>query len=134
MLPTEEGVDNPQSELIRCLSEGGYVDTMDSYFCPSEKRDEFVKSQERFDTGEINYFYYSFTDRPTGRYLSNFLRKNVQWPRVLKDTMHPDTWVLSDSWFSNMPTSHKYYKKGVNYATLGGSVDMIKDSPRDSFR
>lgn len=133
-LPTDATVDNPHAALIEMLSKGSYVDAGQIYYCPSETRPELRYCEQNFKAGNIGYFYYSFTERPTNRFLSNFLRKTIQWPRVLKDTMPSDMWVASDSWFSNMPTAHRYYRKGVNYVTLGGTVEMTKESPRAVFR
>ena len=134
VLPTDSKVDNPHTGLINMLNTGTYVDAAESYYCPSEAKPELRYSQENFEAGNISYFYYSFTERPTSRYLSNFLRKTIEWPRILKDTMPADTWVASDSWFSNSATAHRYYKKGVNYVTLGTTVDMVRESPRTEFR
>ena len=133
-LPTEATLDNPHTSLIRMLSKGGCVGPMEIYYCPSEDRPELRRSRENFAAGNIGYFYYSFTERPTSRYLSNFLRKTIQWPRVLRTTMPGDTWLASDSWFSNVPTAHRYFKKGVNYVTLGGTAGMVQESPREQFR
>lgn len=134
VLPTDSTVDNPHSGLIEMLGDGHYIDLAETYYCPSERRPELSYSAENFEAGNISYFYFSFTNRPTSRYLSNFLRKTIQWPRILKDTMPGDTWVSSDSWFSNTATAHSYYKKGVNYVTLSTTVEMVKESPRGSFR
>jgi len=133
-LPTDATVDNPHTLLIDMLGKGGFIETGEIYYCPSEVQPELRYCQENFAAGNIGYFYYSFTERPTSRYLSNFLRKTIQWPRILKDTMPGDLWVASDSWFSNIPTAHRYYRKGVNYVALGGSVEMVKESPRVEFR
>ncbi|MHC4430541.1 MAG: hypothetical protein ACYTBS_01750 [Planctomycetota bacterium] len=133
-LPTDSKVDNPHIGLMNMLNTGRYVDAEESYYCPSETRPELRYSQQNFEVGNISYFYYSFTERPTNRYLSNFLRKTIEWPRILKDTMPADTWVSSDSWFSNSSTAHRYYKKGVNYVTLGTTVEMVRESPRGEFR
>ncbi len=134
VLPTGATVNNPHADLIDMLGARGYVDTRETYYCPSETRPELRCSQQNFEAGNISYFYYSFTERPTNRHLSNFLRKTVRWPRMLKDTMPANTWVASDSWFSNAPTAHQYYKKGVNYVTLGATAEMVKESPRGQFR
>ncbi|UCC99301.1 MAG: type II secretion system protein [Phycisphaerales bacterium] len=134
LLPTDATVDNPHFGLIAMLSRGGYVDAMETYYCPSEQSPELRRCPGNFEAGNIGYFYYSFTERPVSRYLSNFLRKTIQWPRVLKTTMPHDVWVASDSWFSNMPTAHRYYKKGVNYVTLGGTAGMVRESPRAQFK
>ena len=134
VLPTGATVNNPHSDLISMLSTGDYLDIMETYYCPSETRPELRCCEQNFKAGNISYFYYSFTQRPTDRHLSNFLRKTVRWPRILKDTMPANTWVASDSWFSNAPTAHSYYKKGVNYVTLGATVEMVKESPRGEFK
>lgn len=134
VLPTDSTVDNPHTGLICTLSNGNYVDMAESYYCPSETKPELRYCEQNFQAGNISYFYYSFTERPTSRYLSNFLRKTIEWPHILKDTMPADTWVLSDSWFSNTATAHRYYKKGVNYVTIGINVEMVKESPRGEFR
>ncbi len=134
LLPTDATVDNPHTALIEMLAKGDCADAGQIYYCPSETRPELRYCEQNFQAGNIGYFYYSFTERPTNRFLSNFLRKTIQWPRVLKDTMPNDMWVASDSWFSNMPTAHRYYRKGVNYVTLGGTVEMTKESPRAAFR
>ncbi len=134
ILPTDSTVDNPHAGLINMLGTGKYVDAAESYYCPSESRPELRYSEENFRAGNIGYFYYSFTERPTSRHLSNFLRKTIQWPRVLKDTMPGNMWMSSDSWFSNAATAHRYYKKGVNYVTLGTTVEMVRESPRGEFR
>ena len=60
--------------------------------------------------------------------------KNLEWPRLLKDTMAGNKWVFSDSWFSGKATAHRWYKKGVNYVTLDGSVQMVKKGPRSEFK
>lgn len=133
-LPTDATLDNPHTALIQMLSKSSYTGAEQIFYCPSETSPERRYSEQNFGAGNIGYFYYSFTERPTNRYLSNFLRKTVQWPRLLKDTMPSDTWVASDSWFSNAPTAHRYYKKGVNYVTLGASAEMIRESPREVFK
>lgn len=131
-LPTEPTLDNPHTGLIDTLDKGG--EAMEIYYCPSERSPELRRSEQNFAAGNIGYFYYSFTERPTNRYLGNFLRKTIQWPRILRTTMPGETWVASDSWFSNMPTAHRYYRKGVNYVTLGASAGMVQESPREQFR
>jgi len=133
-LPTEATLDNPHANLISLLGRGACTEPTEIYYCPSERSAELRRSQENFQAGNIGYFYYSFTERPTSRYLSNFLRKTIQWPRVLKTTMPGDMWVASDSWFSNVPTAHRYYRKGVNYVTLGASAAMVRESPREQFK
>ena len=132
--PLDKKMDNPHLELIDMLSGGSYIDSVECYYCPSQSDEELCLSKENYDIGNISFFYFSFTDRPANRYLSNFFLKSLPWPRVLTETMSSDKWVFSDCWFSNMPTAHRWYKKGVNYATLDGSVQMVKESPRREFK
>jgi len=134
VLPTGATVNNPHTDLIDMLGADNYLDIMKTYYCPSETNPELRCSEQNFKAGKISYFYYSFTERPTDRHLSNFLRKTVRWPRILTSTMPSDKWIASDYWFSNAPTAHQYYKKGVNYVTLGATAEMVKDSPRGEFR
>ena len=144
MLPADRQLHNTHIGLIEDLYGGGYIQESEVYYCPSERADpsrrvardaadDLKYCEENFNNGNIGYFYYSFSDRPTYRYLSTFFLKNLPWPRLLSDTMPADKWVFSDSWFSNMPTAHRWYKKGVNYVTLDGSVQMVKESPRNWF-
>jgi hypothetical protein len=133
-LPVEERLDNPHQGLIRVLGGTSYNAAMRDFYCPSEHRPELCLSDRNFQEGNISYFYFSFEQRPANRNLSNFLLKSVTWPRRLKTTMAPDTWVLSDSWFSNTPTAHRGYPKGVNYSVMDGSVTMVAQSPRRDFR
>ncbi|MFH1615570.1 MAG: type II secretion system protein [Planctomycetota bacterium] len=132
-LPVDKQLYNPHNSLIRNLSDRSYIRESKVYYCPSEQTDELKYSEENFSVGNIGYFYYCFSDRPANRYLSTFFLKKLEWPRLLKDTMNTNKWVFSDSWFSNAPTAHRWYKKGVNYVTLGGSVHMVKESPRREF-
>jgi prepilin-type N-terminal cleavage/methylation domain-containing protein len=132
--PVDRKVDNPHLGLVEMLGEGEYIESKKLYYCPSETQDQFSLSDENFEAGNIGYFYFSFTDRPANRYLSNFLLKSVEWPRRLTISMPSDTWVSSDQWFSNMPTSHRWYPKGINYVTIDTSVHMIKGQPRRHFR
>jgi prepilin-type N-terminal cleavage/methylation domain-containing protein len=133
-LPFDKKMDNPHIGLINMLSKNDYISSMECYFCPSNTSEDGCFSPQNYEGGNISYFYFSFNDRPANRYLSNFFLKSLPWPRVLRDTMTPNMWVLSDSWFSNMPTAHRWYKKGVNYTTLDSSVQMVKESPRDVFK
>ena len=133
-LPLDKNMDNPHMGLINMLSEGNYIDSMECYYCPSATDEDICFSPENYEIGNISYFYFSFTERPANRYLSNFFLKSMPWPHKLNDTMPPDTWLFCDSWFSNIPTAHRWYKKGVNYAVLDGSVQMVKESPRREFK
>ena len=133
-LPVDKQLHNTHIGLIRNLSDGDYIKESKVYYCPSEKKDELKHSEENFSSGNIGYFYYSFSNRPTYRYLSTFFLKKLPWPRLLNNTMEANKWVFSDSWFSNKPTAHRWYKKGVNYVTLDGSVHMVKASPKVEFK
>ncbi len=133
-LPVEERLNNPHQGLIRVLGGTDGDAAMRDFYCPSEHRPELCLSDWNFKAGNISYFYFSFEQRPANRHLSNFLLKSLPWPRRLKTTMAPDTWVFSDSWFSNMPTAHRGYPKGVNYSVMDGSVKMVAQSPRRDFK
>jgi hypothetical protein len=133
-LPVEDKLDNPHTGLIRVLSGTNRGAAVQDFYCPSERRPELALSAQNVAEGNISYFYYSFNERPGNRLLSNFLLKSVPWPRLLKTMMAPDTWVLSDSWFSNMPTAHRWWPKGINYVVLDGSVSMVTQSPRSHFK
>lgn len=133
-LPIDKQLHNPHFNLIKNLSDSKYINDSKVYYCPSERADELKYSEDNFSNGNIGYFYYCFSDRPAYRYLSTFFLKKLDWPRLLTNTMSPDKWVFSDSWFSNMPTAHRWYKKGVNYVILDGSVHMVTESPRRAFK
>jgi hypothetical protein len=134
MLPVDKQLHNTHIGLVEILSHRGYIQAPKVYYCPSENADDLEYSEDNFNDGNIGYFYYCFSDRPTYKYLSTFFLKKLPWPRLLNSTMKPDKWVFSDSWFSNMPTAHQWYKKGVNYITLDGSVHMAKESPKLEFK
>lgn len=133
-LPYGKYLDNPHDDLIEMLSGGGYIEGRDIYYCPSEKRENLRNSEENFAVGKIGYFYYSCSEAPVGGQFSNFIQMLVKWPRKLDDTMAHNTWVFSDAWISGDPSSHKWYKKGLNYATLDGAVHFVKSSPRSEFK
>ncbi len=133
-LPMDDKLHNSHTILIDSLSKGSYVDCQEIYYCPSETSEDIRYSKENFNEGNIGYFYYCFNTRPTYRYLSSFFLKKTPWPRVLKDTDKQNRWVFSDSWFSGVPTAHRWHKKGVNYVTLDGVVHMVKESPKNEFK
>lgn len=133
-LPIEESLDNPHPDLIPVLRERNQAVAAPDFYCPSERTPERSGSAQNIRAGNIGYFYYCFRERPKERLLSNFLLKSIPCPRMLRTTMAPDTWVLSDSWFSNVPTAHRWYSKGVNYVVLDGSVSMVTQSPRSRFK
>ena len=130
--PDYEDVSNPHGPLFAALE--GYLESPENYYCPSETDPALKYTQENFAAGVMGYYYFS-CDRASGnRDISTFLRWDVQWPRHLRDTWHPKTWVVSDSWFRDRPTPHRWFQKGVNYATIESSVEMVSSSPRQSFR
>lgn len=133
-LPVDKQLHNPHFDLIKNLHDNKYVTDSKVFYCPSERADELKYSEDNFSNANIGYFYFCFSDRPTYRYLSTFFLKKQDWPRLLTNSMSPDKWVFSDSWFSNLPTAHRWYKKGVNYVTLDGSVNMVTESPRRVFK
>jgi prepilin-type N-terminal cleavage/methylation domain-containing protein len=131
-LPVDKQLHNPHTGLIQSLSDECAQESK-IYYCPSERADDLKFAEDNFKNGDIGYFYYCFSDRPTCPDLSTFFLKKLPWPRLLKDTMRADIWVFSDSWFSSVPTAHRWYKKGVNYITLDGAIHMVKESPKDNF-
>jgi prepilin-type N-terminal cleavage/methylation domain-containing protein len=133
-LPVSQQLDNPQRELIDTLYQGKYVTDPPVYFCPSEVKPELCFSAGNFAAGNVGYFYFSCLQATRNGAVSQFLRWNVAWPRLLRDHLDGDTWVTSDIWFSAVPTAHRYYAKGINYFTLDGSVRMVYDSPRQHFK
>jgi len=132
--PFVEKLDNPHTRLILALGKRHYVDQPETFYCPSDTRPDLCFSPENLAAGNISYFYYSCEKATTNRCISTFLRWEVKWPRRLQIDMDPQTWVISDSWFSGEPTPHSFYKKGVNYVTLDGGVKMLYKSPRKQFR
>jgi prepilin-type N-terminal cleavage/methylation domain-containing protein len=132
-LPVDKQLHNEHTILIKKLSQAQYIEEPKAYYCPSEKDEDIKYSEANFSDGNIGYFYYSFEDRPTLGYLSSFFLKKLPWPRRLKDTSKSSKWVFSDSWFSGAPTAHRWYKKGVNYVTVDGSMCMVKKSPKREF-
>jgi prepilin-type N-terminal cleavage/methylation domain-containing protein len=136
-LPVEEHVHNSHIKLVEKLFSGSYIQEPKNYYCPSEGKDELKYSEDNFKNGDIGYFYYCFNDKPTKEYayvLSSFLIRKVHYPRMLVDTMNPNKWIFSDSWFAGAPTAHRWYKKGVNFVTLDTSVHMVKQSPKREFK
>jgi len=137
-LPVDKQLHNSHIQLMYQLSAGDYINEPKVYYCPSVKNgrlsEELKYSEENLRKGNISYFYFSFTDKATYIYLSRFLLTDTPWPSLLTDTARGDKWVFSDSWFSNLPTAHRWYKKGVNYVTIDGSVHMVKAGPRDEFK
>ena len=130
-------ISNPHTALIESLS--NYVQSGESYYCPSEKHKQYSYSPENLTAGEIGYFYFSCKNNPfKNSDISTFLRWPqmgvISYPRHLRSDMHPQTWVISDLWFSGQPTAHQWCKKGVNYALLDSSVQMLYKQPRQQFR
>ena len=131
-LPVAEQLDNPHADLLGSLC-GPYVAGED-FYCPSQTDPRLCYSQDNLDACSIGYFYYSCRRASRNRGVSTFLRWEVCWPREMNSNMDPGLWVMSDCWFSGEPTAHRWYKKGVNYLTLGGEVLMVTESPRQAFR
>jgi prepilin-type N-terminal cleavage/methylation domain-containing protein len=130
-------VENPHEKLTQALDK--YVQDPKAFYCPSETNPTYSYSRGNFEKGTIGYFYFSVKNNPIDNgELSRFLRWEqegvIQYPRQLTNLMDTTTWVISDMWFSGQPTPHRWFKKGVNYATLDGSVHMVYRSPRKEFR
>lgn len=130
--PDYEHVTNPHTALFTALD--GYLGGPDNYYCPSERRPDMRYSRQNYDAGVMGYFYLSCNRASDNRDISVFLRWDVGWPRHLRTHMHPQTWVISDSWFRGRPTSHRWFHRGVNYATLDTSVQMLHTAPREKFK
>jgi type II secretory pathway pseudopilin PulG len=133
-LPVDEKLDNPHLGLIAALRVGRYQEDARNYYCPSQTQPDLRYSEENLAAGNISYFYFSCERVTKNRDVSTFLRWSVKWPRRLNDTMDPATWVLSDCWFSGQPTAHWYFRRGVNYVTLNGTVRMVQRGPRSAFK
>jgi prepilin-type N-terminal cleavage/methylation domain-containing protein len=135
-----EMVSNPHTKLIEDLD----LENPEVYYCPAQKDVRYSYSEENFPLGEIGYFYFSVEKQPkTNGSLPRFLYRPaisdpIKYSRRLMSTMRASTWVASDMWFSgsgsSVPVAHKWYKKGVNYTVLDGSVHMVKSSPRSVFK
>lgn len=130
-------VDNPHDPLIKALEK--YVPDPKMFYCPSETNPGYSYSRGNFEKGTIGYFYFSVDNNPIDNgELSRFLRWEaegvIEYPRQLTNLMDTATWVISDMWFSGQPTPHRWFQKGVNYATLDASVHMVDRSPRQEFR
>jgi prepilin-type N-terminal cleavage/methylation domain-containing protein len=133
-LPVAKVLHNPHDDLLAALVGGKYIQTPQSYYCPSLENPDLAYSPENFQRAHIGLFYYSAREVSRDGSISTFLRWDVTWPRELNVSMHPETWVMSDPYFRGEPTAHRYYGKGVNYLMLGGSVDFVSESPRKAFR
>ncbi len=139
---TGQWTSNPHTELLAML--GPYVQDEKTYFCPACRNEPYVYTLEHAAQGEIGYLYFSVERQPkTNGALSTFLYSPregdpMSYPRRLLSTMHARTWVASDMWFSGkgeaVSQAHPWYGKGVNYATLGGTVSMVRSGPRHVFR
>lgn len=134
VLPIDETVDNPHIGLTAALSSENYLVDGENYYCPSATASEDKYSEASFEAGEIGYFYFSCRRATKNGAVSKFLRKDVAWPRILRTITDAKTWVISDQWFRGRPTPHRFFKKGVNYTTMDGSVHMVYRSPRQEFR
>jgi len=132
-LPMSTCVDGPHTKLTGALKDR-YVQEIRNFYCPSETHPERRYSRENFDAGRIGYFYYCCAEASKNRDVSGFLRIDIEWPRELHDAMPSDTWVMSDGWFRGESTPHRQYRKGMNYLTLSGAVEMVEESPRSSFK
>jgi prepilin-type N-terminal cleavage/methylation domain-containing protein len=134
-LPDPQGYENPHPLLIKKFEKGKYITDEQNYYCPSQKMPELMYSLENYAANKIGYFYFCCDiEYPTNMNISPFLVFETKWPRLLTTDMDPQTWVASDAWFGGMATSHKWYKKGVNWVMLDSSVNMLYKSPREHFK
>jgi prepilin-type N-terminal cleavage/methylation domain-containing protein len=130
-LPLVEKLDNPQTELISALAK--YVGDSGNYYCPSMEEADLRFTPENLQAGRIDYFYYSCRQATPDSRTSTFLRWEVPWPRAVTVSWPADTWVMSDQWYSAVPTAHSAFSKGVDYLMMNGSVGMVTASPRQAF-
>ena len=131
-LPVSDVLDGPHPKLVAALRP--YLEDPRTYYCPSETAADRIYTDANLQAGRIGYFYFSCEKAPRNLYLSTFLRLDTAWPRRLQTGMDARTWMASDAWFSNQPTAHRAYKKGVDYVTLGGGVQFLPETPREAFR
>ena len=132
-MPVAEKLDNPHPELVEGLH-GRFVGEPGTFYCPSETKDDLRYSEENFEARRIGYYYFCCRRATPNRAVSTFLRWDVKYPRILDTRMESDAWVMSDIWIGGEPTAHRWYRKGVNFLTLGGEVGMIEHQPRAAFR
>ena len=135
-------IENSHRALMNLLLAQGGSDEI--FYCPSWKDERLTFSSENVAAGEISYFYFSVEQAPENNGdISTFLYQPrpgdpMSYPRRLLTTMPGKTWLASDLWFSgrneNLPMAHRWYGKGVNYATLDGAVAMVKSGPRQTFK
>jgi prepilin-type N-terminal cleavage/methylation domain-containing protein len=132
---------NPHTQLIKDLS--SYVTGVENFYCPGWKNPLYCYSPENYASGDIGYFYFSVEKRPMFGGLSEFLyspKKGdpMYYPHPLCSTMSPQMWIVSDMWFSGksskVPVPHRWYKKGVQYMALDGSIKMVYKSPKEEFK
>ena len=128
--PVEPKLDNPHKTLIETLK----VTDPEVFYCPSATDEAICLSDENIEAGNISYFYFSCTNATANRDASTFLRRLIKWPRILRATMEPQTWVAADCWFSGQPTAHRYFKKGINYLLIDGSVHMLNSGASSVFK
>ncbi len=130
MSPTLE---NPHLELVQRLVPDANASAAKNFYCPSLTSATMTFTPQNFRAGNIGYYYYCAESASENPDLSKFLRTGMDWPRKLNISMPPETWVMSDVWFSGVPTSHAGYRKGLNYLMLDGSVGFVSESPRQAF-
>lgn len=131
-LPQSATLVNPHVDVIQALVPS-YVANPKPFYCPAEQRPALSYSEANFHAGIIGYFYYSADAAGPDDNLSRFIITGIDWPRKLKTGMNPQSWVMSDIWFSGDPTAHAGYRKGVNYLMLDGSTGFVAESPRQAF-
>jgi hypothetical protein len=133
-LPVSAQLSGPQPELVGALGRG-YVADPRVFFCPADAPPSPVPDAKdaQWRSSTIGYFYFSAEAVGPDARLSKFLQVEEMWPRRLAPTMPADTWVMSDIWYSGVPTTHAEYKKGVNFLMLDGRVDFVSEGIRTVF-
>lgn len=132
--PLAKVLHNPHDDLLAAMDTGKYIASPQTYYCPSLVDPDLVWSEENFRRKHIGLFYYSAREVSRSGWISTFLRWDVTWPRDLTVRMHAETWLMSDPYYRGERSPHPYYRKGVNYLMVGGSVDFVPQSPRRTFR
>ena len=130
--PIADTLVNPHPELLTTLLPH-YLPDPKLFYCPAQEKPTLALSEANLTAANIGYFYYIAENPPTDDHLSKFLRTDLDWPRILTARSDPNSWLLSDAWFSGDPTAHASYKTGINFLTLNGSVQFLSESPRHEF-
>jgi len=129
--PLSDVLDGPHPRLVAALAE--HIGDPQLYYCSGETDPQRQYTPANVAAGRIGYFYFACEQAPTNRMLSTFLRWNVEWPRMLRAGVDDSKWLISDVWFSGVPTAHDLGKKATNYVTVSGEAFLVVEGPRRAF-